>query len=281
MRIGITAFLSDRSMRPDEFAREIEARGFDSMYVPEHSHIPASRKTPAPMGEPLPEQYYRVLDPFVALTAAAMVTERLRIGTAVCLVIERDPIATAKEVATLDWLSGGRFVFGVGFGWNKEEMADHGIDYAQRREVSRERVLAMQRLWADEEASFEGEFVRFDKSFAWPKPVQQPRPLTLLGGGAGPKLFAHIAEYADGWMPIGGRGVGAALPALREAFEAAGRDSATLEVSATGSIPDPGKLDHFASIGMTEVILGMPHGPRDEVLPELDRFAKVVADWRG
>ncbi|HJP65245.1 MAG TPA: LLM class F420-dependent oxidoreductase, partial [Actinomycetota bacterium] len=242
MRIGITAFLSDRSMRPDEFAREIEARGFDSMYVPEHSHIPASRKTPAPMGEPLPEQYYRVLDPFVALTAAAMVTERLRIGTAVCLVIERDPIATAKEVATLDWLSGGRFVFGVGFGWNKEEMADHGIDYAQRREVSRERVLAMQRLWADEEASFEGEFVRFDKSFAWPKPVQQPRPLTLLGGGAGPKLFAHIAEYADGWMPIGGRGVGAALPALREAFEAAGRDSATLEVSATGSIPDPGKL---------------------------------------
>jgi alkanesulfonate monooxygenase SsuD/methylene tetrahydromethanopterin reductase-like flavin-dependent oxidoreductase (luciferase family) len=160
-------------------------------------------------------------------------------------------------------------------------MADHGVEYAQRREVSRERVLAMQRLWADEEASFDGQFVRLEKSFAWPKPVQQPRPLTLLGGGAGPKLFAHIAEYADGWMPIGGRGVSAALPELRAAFESAGRDPDTLEVSATGSIPDPGKLDYFASMGMTEVILGMPHGPRDEVLPELDRFAEIVSSWRG
>ncbi|HEX9234858.1 MAG TPA: TIGR03619 family F420-dependent LLM class oxidoreductase, partial [Actinomycetota bacterium] len=168
MRIGITAFLSDRSMRPDEFAREIEARGFDSMYVPEHSHIPVSRLTPAPIGEPLPEQYHRALDPFVALTAAAMATERIRIGTAVCLMVERDPIVTAKEVATLDYVSGGRFVFGVGFGWNREEMADHGVDYATRREVSRERVLAMQALWRDDEASFGGGYVRFDKSWSWP-----------------------------------------------------------------------------------------------------------------
>jgi probable F420-dependent oxidoreductase len=281
MRIGITAFLSDRSMRPDEFAREIEARGFDAMYVPEHTHIPTSRLTPAPMGEPLPEQYHRILDPFVALTAAAMATERIRIGTAVCLMVERDPFVTAKEVATLDWLSGGRFVFGVGFGWNKEEMADHGVDYKQRREVSRERVLAMKRLWEDEEASFEGDHVRFDPSWAWPKPTQKPHPPILLGGGAGPKLFAHIAEYCDGWMPIGGKGVGAALPDLQRAFEEAGRDPSTIEVSATGSIPDPGKLDYFRSIGITEVILGVSYGPRDAVLPELDRFAKLVAEWRA
>lgn len=281
MRIGVTAFLSDRSMRPDEMAREVEARGFDAMYVPEHTHIPVSRKTPAPMGEPLPEQYHRALDPFVALTAAAMATERLRIGTAVCLMVERDPIVTAKEVATLDWLSGGRFVFGVGFGWNMEEMADHGVDYRERREISRERVLAMKELWQNDEASFEGTYVRFESSWAWPKPVQKPHPPLLLGGGAGPKLFAHIAEYADGWMPIGGRGVGKALPDLRRAFEEAGRDPATIEVAATGSIPEPEKLDYFDSIGITETIVGLPYGSRDEVLPELDRYAELIAAWRG
>jgi probable F420-dependent oxidoreductase len=281
MRIGITAFLSDRSMRPDEFAQEIEARGFDAMYVPEHTHIPTSRLTPAPMGEPLPEQYHRILDPFVALTAAAMATKRIRIGTAVCLMVERDPFVTAKEVATLDWLSGGRFVFGVGFGWNKEEMADHGVDYSERREVSRERVLAMKRLWEDEEASFQGDHVWFDSSWAWPKPVQHPHPPILLGGGAGPKLFAHIAEYGDGWMPIGGKGVGVALPDLRRAYEERGRDPSTIQVSATGSIPDPGKLAYFQSIGITEVILGVSYGPREVVLPELDRFAGLVTEWRG
>jgi probable F420-dependent oxidoreductase len=281
MRIGITAFLSDRSMRPDEMAREIEARGFDAMYVPEHTHIPTSRATPAPMGEPLPEQYHRALDPFVALTAAAMATERIRIGTAVCLVVERDPIVTAKEVATIDYVSGGRFVFGVGFGWNKEEMADHGVAYAERRDVSRERVLAMQALWRDDEASFEGEHVRFASSWSWPKPVQKPWPPLLLGGGAGPKLFAHIAEYADGWMPIGGRGVAKALPELRQAFEERGRDPDAIQVYATGSLPDPSKLDYFDSIGMTEVILGLSYGPRDEVLPELDTYADVVQTWRG
>jgi probable F420-dependent oxidoreductase len=281
MRIGITAFLSDRSMRPDQFAREIEARGFDAMYVPEHTHIPTSRETPAPMGEPLPEQYHRALDPFVALTAAAMATEHIRIGTAVCLMVERDPIVTAKEVATLDYLSGGRFVFGVGFGWNREEMADHGVDYRKRREISRERVLAMQALWRDDEASFDGEYVRFPSSWSWPKPVQKPWPPVLIGGGAGPKLFAHIAEYGDGWMPIGGRGVAKALPDLRRAWEEAGRDPSSIQVSATGSVPDPGKLDYFKSIGITEVILGVSYGPRDEVLPELDRFAQLVGEWRG
>jgi alkanesulfonate monooxygenase SsuD/methylene tetrahydromethanopterin reductase-like flavin-dependent oxidoreductase (luciferase family) len=172
-------------------------------------------------------------------------------------------------------------VFGVGFGWNKEEMADHGVDYRERREVSRERVLAMKRLWEDDEASFQGDYVRFESSWAWPKPVQKPHPLLLLGGGAGPKLFAHIAEYADGWMPIGGRGVGKALPDLRRAFEEAGRDPGTIEVAATGSIPDPEKLDYFASIGITETIVGLPYGSRDDVLPDLDRYAKLLADWRG
>src|SRR5919109_662809 len=224
MRIGITAFLSDRSMRPDEFAREIEARGFDAMYVPEHTHIPTSRETPAPMGEPLPEQYHRALDPFVALTGAALATERIRVGTAVCLMVERDPIVTAKEVATLDLLSGGRFVFGVGYGWNVEEMADHGVDPKRRRGLVRERLLAMRALWTDDEPAYEGERVRLAPSWMWPKPVQRPHPPVLIGGAAGPMLFRHIAEVGDGWIPIGGAGVRANLPLLREAFEEAGRD---------------------------------------------------------
>jgi len=280
MRFGISAFVTDRSMRPDELAREVEARGFDSLVVPEHTHIPASRRTPPPMGAPLPAQYLRALDPFVALTAAAMATERLRVGTAVCLVAQRDPIVTAKEVATLDLLSGGRFVFGIGFGWNAEEMAGHGVAYHERRRVAREKVLAMQRLWAQDEAVFKGEYVEFEPSWSWPKPVQRPRPLTLIGGGAGPTLFAHVAEYADGWMPIGGKGVAAALPELRAAMERAGRDPATLEIVPVGSTPDPSKLAYFESIGVSETVFGTPHGPRDVVLPELDRCAEAVELYR-
>lgn len=277
MRMGVTVFATDRAVGPAELAREAEARGFDSMYFPEHTHIPVSRRTPAPTGDAeLPEEYRRTLDPFVALGAAAAVTERLRLGTGICLVAQREPIVTAKAVATLDHLSGGRFVFGVGFGWNREEAADHGVEFSKRRERVREQMLAMQRLWSEDEAGFDGEHVRFEPSWSWPKPVQQPRPPVLVGGGAGPKLFAHIAEWADGWIPIGGAGVAAALPDLRRAFESAGRDPAALEVVVFGAMPDPGKLEYYESMGVTEVVCRLPSAPRAEVLPVLDQYAAFV-----
>jgi probable F420-dependent oxidoreductase len=281
MRIGVTAFLSDRSIQPVELARAAEDRGFDSMYVPEHTHIPVSRRTPAPMGEPLPEQYWRALDPFVALMQAAAVTTTLRLGTGVCLVMEHDPIVLAKEIATLDHLSGGRFTFGIGFGWNVEEAEDHGVIWKSRRAISREKVLAMQKLWEDEPAGFDGEFVRFSPSNPFPKPVQRPRPPTLIGGGAGPIMFRHVAEYGDGWAPIGARGVAKALPDLKRAWEEAGRDPSTLQLMPFGSIPDIGKLQYIESLGATETVLGLQYGARDDVLRELDSFAKIVADFRG
>lgn len=193
-----------------------------------------------------------------------------------CLVAQRDPVVLAKEVATLDLVANGRFVFGIGFGWNRDEMETHGVDFRTRRERVRESVLAMQRLWANEKAAFHGEFVDFEESWSWPKPVQQPRPLILIGGAAGPKLFAHIAEYADGWIPIGGAGVRAALPELRRAMEQAGRDPAHLRVVTFGSIPAPGKLEYYAGIGVTEVVFPLPAAPADVVLPLLDDYARLL-----
>ena len=275
--VGITTFVTDQSIDPVQLAREVEARGFHSLYIPEHTHIPASRRTPLPIGDgTLPEEYKRTVDPFVALGAAAAVTSRIKLGIGVCLVAQRDPIVTAKAVATLDRIANGRFVFGIGFGWNREEMESHGVDFRRRRARVREHVLAMQRLWTDERASFDGEFVRFEDSWSWPKPVQQPRPPILIGGAAGPTLFAHIAEYADGWIPIGGAGVREAMPELRHALERAGRDPAALRVVTFCSVPDPGKLEYYASIGVTEVVLRSPCAPADVLLPLLDEYARLL-----
>ncbi len=277
MHFGLTMFATDQVMRPDDFARAAEERGFVSLYVPEHTHIPVSRRTPPPSGDAvLPDYYKRPFDPFVAMAMAAAATERLRVGTGICLVAQRDPIVTAKAVASLDHLSGGRFVFGVGFGWNADEIEDHGIEMRRRRDVAREHLLAMQRLWADDEASFEGEYVHLPPSWSWPKPTQKPWPPVLIGGAAGPKLFAHVAEYADGWIPIGGAGVREALPQLHRAMEAAGRDPATVRVIPFGTIPDPGKLDYYASIGIDEVVLRVPAGDHDTVVPALDDYSKLV-----
>ncbi len=277
MRIGVTMFATDRSIGPVELAREAEARGYGSLYFPEHTHIPVSRRTPPPTGEPeLPDEYKRTLDPFVALAAAASATSRILLGTGICLVAQRDPIVTAKAVATLDYLSGGRFVLGVGVGWNEDEMESHGVVPRTRRGRAREHVLAMQRLWADDVASFAGEHVRVPPSWSWPKPVQRPWPPVLMGGAPGPKLFAHIAEYADGWMPIGGAGVATAIPALHEAARAAGRDPAGLRVVVFGAVPDEGKMARYAEIGVTEVAVRLPSAGRDEVLAALDRHARWV-----
>lgn len=286
MRYGITMFATDVSIDVVELAREAEARGLDSLWLPEHTHIPVSRRTPAPTGDAeLPEEYRRCLDPLVALAAIASVTSTLRLGTGILLAAQREPIVTAKAVATLDHLSGGRAALGVGFGWNEDELESHGVSMGERREVARERVRTMQALWADDEASYHGEHVQLEPSWSWPKPVQRgsegrPRVPVLHGGAAGSKLFAHIAEYGDGWIPIGGAGLTDAIPRLREAVAEAGRDASELEIVPFGSLPDPGKLDHFERIGVTECVFRIPSAPRDVVLPLLDEQAALVAARR-
>lgn len=286
MRYGITMFTTDRSMDVRELAQEAEARGLESLWLPEHTHIPVGRRTPPPTGEAeLPDEYRRCLDPLVALGAAASVTSTLRLGTGILLPAQREPIVTAKAVATLDHLSRGRAALGVGFGWNEDELEHHGVAMRDRRAVARERVLAMQALWADDEASFDGEHVRFSASWSWPKPVQRgadgrPRVPTLIGGAPGPRLFAHLAEYADGWIPIGGRGLTEAIPRYREAVAAAGRDPEAMEIIPFGSLPDPGKLDHFERIGVTECVFRLPSADRDVVLPILDDQAALIGTRR-
>ncbi len=198
-------FPTDYTIGPVQLATEAERRGFASLWFPEHTHIPVGRRTPWPGGGDLPQEYSHTLDPFVALGAAAAVTERLHLGTGICLVAQHDPIVLAKEVATLDLISGGRFLFGIGVGWNEDEMEHHGVDPSRRRAVVREKVLAMKALWTQDEASFDGEFVKFEPSWSWPKPVQQPHPPILMGGAGGPVTYRHIIEYCDGWMPISGR----------------------------------------------------------------------------
>jgi probable F420-dependent oxidoreductase len=277
MHLGVTLHATDRAIAPAELAVEAEARGFYSLYLPEHTHIPTSRRTPAPTGEAeLSDEYLRSLDPCVALAGAATRTERIRLGTGVALVAQHDPLSYAKQLATLDLLSNGRLVLGIGYGWNHEEMENHKIDVKRRRARVRETMLAMQALWANEVAEFRGEFVSFEPSWQWPKPVQQPRPRVLIGGAAGPKLFAHIAEYADGWMPIGGAGLRDKLPLLRAAYAERGRDPSGLHVVPLGVLPDPAKLEHYRELGVTEAVLRLPSAPRDQVLPVLDEFARYL-----
>jgi probable F420-dependent oxidoreductase len=273
MQIGVTIHATDETMDPVALVRAAEDRGFYSCYIPEHTHIPTSRESPAPTGtRELGREYLRSFDPYIALAAAGAVTDRILLGTGVGLVAQHDPITFAKQIATLDRVCGGRFVFGIGYGWNREEMRNHGIAYGERRAVVRERMLAMQALWSQERAEFRGEYVQFEESWSWPKPLQQPRPRTLIGGAAGPKLFAAIAEFADGWMPIGGAGMKASLDELRGSFERAGRDPASLHVVPFGVLPDPGKLDYYREMGVTEAVLRLPAAARDEVMPRLDEY---------
>ncbi|MET7764761.1 TIGR03619 family F420-dependent LLM class oxidoreductase [Streptomyces sp. NPDC005393] len=283
MRIATTVFLTDESVRPTWLGRELERRGFAGLYLPEHTHLPVSRDTPAPRGEPLPRPYGRTLDPFVALGQAAAVTERLGLGTGVTLVAQHDPVSLAKRVATLDFLSEGRFTFGISYGWNVEEAADHGVTRPDRRELVRDRMALMRALWAAEPTAHQGPFGSVRAGFAHPKPVgTRPAgdpltgPRTLIGGAAGPRLFAHIAAYADGWMPTGGRGLTETLPALRRVWAEAGRDPTALEVVPYGVLPSPGKLAHYADLGIEEVVVQLPSGDRAEILRTLDAYAQYL-----
>jgi len=278
MHHGVFIFATDFAVPIDELARAAEQRGFESLFVPEHTHIPASRRTPWPGGPSLPREYWHTLDPFVSLATAAAVTTRLKVGTGICLIIERDPITTAKEVASLDFVSGGRVLFGIGGGWNAEEMENHGTDFKSRFRLLRERVLAMKEIWTKEEAAFHGEFVNFDPIWSHPKPVQKPHPPVLLGGESGHTL-QRVVDFCDGWFPRGRAGddtILRGLADLRARAARRGRDMKTLSVSVFGAKPDPAVLERYAAAGVDRVLYGLPSAGRDTVLPLLDQYARLV-----
>jgi probable F420-dependent oxidoreductase len=277
VELGVLIFPTDTTPSPVELARQVEIRGLESLWFPEHTHIPPSRRTPFPGGEPLPEHYRRTFDPFVALAAAAAVTTTLKLATGICLVAQRDPIVLAKEVASLDHVSGGRFLFGVGVGWNTDEMEHHGVDPTARRAVVREKVLAMKNLWTQDAAGFEGAHVRFGPSWSWPKPLQQPHPPVILGGAGGPVTFRHVAEWCDGWMPIHGRrSIFDKLPLLHAACEEAGRDPASVELGVFGVPPRRDVLQDYASRGFRRAVIALPQGNLNDVLDVLDRAGPLV-----
>ena len=285
MRVGIAMYTSDEGIPPDELAVACEQRGFESLLFPDHSHIPVSRRTPWPgsvAGTELPEVYKRLIDPFVALGAAAAVTTTLRIGTCVALPAQRDVLQLAKEVATVDWLSGGRMIFGIGFGWNAEEMADHGVAMSERWDVVAEKVEAMKLLWTHDVAEYHGRHVQFEPTWAWPKPVQRPHPPILIGGGWGPRLLAAVCRLADGWMPVSARpSIRDRTALLHAEAQRQGRDPAGLSITVTDARPDADSIRSLEAEGVERVLLSVPIGSRDEVLGVLDTYgviARRVAD---
>jgi probable F420-dependent oxidoreductase len=280
MEFGVFMFPTDYSIRPDDLARAVEERGFESLWFPEHTHIPASRRSPWPGGAELPQEYWHSYDPFVALTAAALATSRLKVGTGICLVVERDPIITAKEVASIDRLSNGRFFFGIGGGWNAEEMENHGTNFKLRWRILRENILAMKEIWTKEEAEFHGKFVNFDKIWSYPKPVQKPHPPIFMGGD-GPTTFNRVVEFCDGWMPIGGRpSRGASLlekiAMLRRQAEEAGRDPSSIPVTVFGVRPEADAVARLEQDGVSRVLFPLPSTQADTVLPLLDDMARLI-----
>jgi probable F420-dependent oxidoreductase len=286
--LGVAMFMTESSIGPGELAREVEAHGFESLFVPDHTHVPVSRDTPYPFADTLPDAYLHVLEPFTALAVAAASTTKLRIGTGICLTPERDPIVTAKTVATLDVLSDGRFVFGVGFGHFRDELAAHGVNAKDRWAITRERVLAMRLLWTEEVASFDGKFVQLAPSWLWPKPRQQPHPPIFIGAGPSTRTFRHVIEYADGWMPIGDQpgfgfpsDIAANVRTLRNAAEAAGRDPDSIAISIHGGVLDEPHMELYASlhesVRLERVVSYLPLGAtRDVVLPLLDQWVHYL-----
>jgi probable F420-dependent oxidoreductase len=281
MDLGLAHFLTDYGMAPAELGRVTEELGFESLFLPEHTHIPISRDTPYPGGGDLPPEYSHTLDPFVALAAAAATTERLKLGTGVCLVIERDPIVTAKEVATLDQISGGRFLFGVGAGWNREEMENHGTDPKTRFRRMRESVEAMKAIWTEDEAEYHGRIVDFDPIWCWPKPVQKPHPPVLVGG-LGEKVLDRVVAYGDEWIPNRVKSpeeLGERIAELQRRAEAVGRDP--IPVTVFGAKPELRLLERLRDAGVTRSLFYLLPAAPDEVRRQLQELGEVAAAWDG
>lgn len=271
MKFGISTFITDEGIAPGPLARAIEERGFDSLFIAEHTHIPLSRETPYPGGGELPRKYYRTLDPFIALTAAAGATRNLLLGTGVTLMIERDTIVTAKEIASLDLISGGRFIFGIGVGWNREEMANHGTDPRTRGRLLDEQLRAMIEIWTKDEAEFHGEYVDFDPIGLWPKPAQKPHPPIYVGGGSD-RTYARIAEYGDAWL-ANGLPPDKLKPKLATFREAAGEEVPVTVFNASG---EPEDLAEYERLGIERVLLSLPTLPESETLSYLDELANAI-----
>jgi probable F420-dependent oxidoreductase len=285
MHFGAAMFFTDYSMGPGELGKALEERGFESVWAPEHSHIPTSRKSPFPQGGDLPKKYYDVMDPFVTLTAAAAATKTLKVGTGICLVVQRDPIQTAKSVASIDQVSGGRFLFGIGAGWNAEEMADHGTAFKTRFALMKERVEAMQAIWTKSKAEYHGQFVNFDPMMTWPKPVQKPHPPVIVGG-----VFPHGAKralaFGQGWMPHTSRpeygDVSEFLPRFRQMAAEAGRDPASVPVTLWGAKEDAEALKRYGGmVGVERIVVSLPSEKADTMLPVLDRWATLIRAVNG
>ena len=280
MQFGASIFFTDYSITPAALGKAMEARGFESLWAAEHSHIPLSRKSPWGGGGDLPKQYYDVMDPFVTLTAAAAATTTLKVGTGVCLVNQRDPIQLAKLVASIDQISQGRFLFGIGNGWNQDEMENHGTVFATRHKLVRERVEAMREIWTKSKPAYHGEFVNFDPMMTWPKPVQTPHPPVIVGG-AFPYAARRAVRYGDGWMPLAGRptqygDVFTFVPKFREMLTEAGRDAATCPVSLFSSVEDLDTLKRYRDMGIVRSVVSLPAAGAEQVLPILDRWAELA-----
>jgi len=285
MHFGASMFLTDYSMTPAALAQALEQRGFESMWAPEHSHIPASRRTPFVGGGELPKQYYDVMDPFVTLTAAAMATKSLKVGTGVCLVNQRDPIQTAKLVASIDQVAGGRFLFGIGIGWNAEEMEDHGTAFATRAKLVRERIEAMKEIWTKSKAEYHGEFVNFDPMMTWPKPVQKPHPPVIVGG-AFPHAARRAVRYGEGWIPLAGRvgkdgDVFSTVPKFRAMLKEASRSEDSCPITLFGCNDDADLLKRYRDLGVLRACVSLPPAKADQVLPTLDHWAGLIRQVNG
>jgi len=285
MNYGVAIFFTDYSIGPVEMGTALEERGFESLWAPEHSHIPLTRQSSYPQGGELPKRYYDVMDPFVTLTAAAMATKRLKLGTGVCLVNQRDTIQTAKLVASIDQVSGGRFLFGIGIGWNAEEMEDHGTVFATRAKLVRERVEAMRTIWTQAKAEYHGDLVDFPEMMAWPKPVQKPHPPVIIGG-AYPRAAQRAVRYGDGWIPLAGRpdqygDVFDFVPKFREMLKEAGRDEASCPVTLFNVTEDADLLKRYRDLGAVRVSVSLPAEKADKTLPVLDRWAKLIQQVNG
>ena len=279
MQFGASMFFTDYSMGPADLAMALEARGFESIWAPEHSHIPLSRRSPWGGGGELPKQYYDVMDPFVSLTVAATVTKRLRLGTGVCLVQQRDPIQTAKLVASLDQISGGRFLFGIGIGWNQDEMENHGVVFESRAKLAREKIEAMKAIWTQPKAEYHGEFVDFDPIMAWPKPVQKPYP-PIIVGGAFPQGARRAIRYGDGWIPLTGRAtsndIAECLPRFHQMAAEAGRDPATIPLSLFAVPEEVDTLKRYRDLEISRVVVSLASDDAGKILPILDRWAELI-----